>query len=241
MLKDHLQSLKADRSTTLTNTIFATSNAANMHLSTVHQSSYYSGPSTSAANMTSSPCFNMTIGSRIMRHCRPCTNATSLFASPSSTHLFARNIDDRQSQGTHTMATVGIIIGVIIGCLCVAAIWGWAVKSNKKAFVKSQNRRGRVVRHGNGYGGSSEKHDMETDKHSHAYQGDGGLAAPLRSARSNGTRFPVRSSHARSGRSNQSRGPYADGNPFSAVAGFEEGGSQGRGRYNNTRGSSRHS
>lgn len=219
-----------------------------MHVSTVHQSSYYSGPSSSAANMTSSPCFNMTMSSRIMRHCRPCTslnstNATSSFASPSSTHghaILPRNIDDRQSQGSHTMATVGIIFGVIIGCFLVAAIIGWSHKSNKKAFAKSQNRRGQVVRRGNGHGhgGFSEKDQ---------YQGDGGLDDPPRIARSHGTRFPVRSQPGHSGRShhsdrsNQPRGPYQDGTPFSAVAGFEEMGGQSRGRYNGTRGSSRRS
>jgi hypothetical protein len=115
-----------------------------MHLSTVHNSNYYSAPP-SAANMTSTPCFNMSIGSRIMRHCRPCTSlngtdATSLYAGPSSTHdfaLLARNLDSRQSQGTHTMIIVGIIFAVALGCLCVAAIIGWSVKSNRAAFAKS--------------------------------------------------------------------------------------------------------
>lgn len=251
VLNDNPRSLKIDQLTTLTNTtISAASNATRMHLSTVHQSSYYSGTSSSAADMTFSPCFNMTMSSRIMRHCRPCTslngtNATSLFASPSSTHGFPilpRNIDDRESQGSHTMATVGIIIGIIIGCFCVAAIIGWSVKSNKKAFAKSQNRRGQVVRRGNGnghgHGGFSEKDQ---------YQGDGGLDAPPRTARSHGTRFPVRSQPGHSGRSNQygrshhsdrsnqPRGPYQDGTPFSAVAGFEESGGHSRGRYTNGR------
>lgn len=211
-----------------------------MHLSTVHQSSYYSGPPSNAANMTSSPCFNMTMASRIMRHCRPCTslngtNATSIHSSPSLAHGFPilpRNIDSRESQNSHTMAIVGVIIGVILGCLCVAAIIGWSVKSNKKAFAKSQSRRSRVVRHGNGHGGFSEKDP---------YQGDGGLDAPPRTARSNGTRFPVRSQSKHSARSNQPRGPYQDGTPFSAVAGFEEMVGQSRGRYNGSRASSRRS
>ena len=210
-----------------------------MHLSTVHNSHYYSGPS-SAANMTSTVhCFNMTMSSRIMRHCRPCTNlngtnATSAYAGPSFTYLFARNLDDRQSQNSHTMAIVGVILGVTIGLLLCAALMGWAKKSNIKANKARQAALARrAARLGNGYGdGFSEKG---------AYQGDGGLDAPPRTARSHGTRFPVRSQPGHSGRSNQSRGPYADGSPFSAVAGFEEGGSQGRGRYNATRGSSRRS
>lgn len=214
-----------------------------MHLSTVHNSNYYSGLSSSAANMTSLPCFNMTMAFRIMRHCRPCTifngtNATSLHSSPSPTHAFPilpRNIDSRESQNSHTMATFGVIIGVILGCLCVAAILGWSVKSNKKAFAKSQGRRGRVARHGNGHGngGFSDEKDP--------YQGDGGLDAPPRTARSHGTRFPVRSQSKHSGRFSQPRGPYQDGTPFSAVAGFEEMSGQSRGRYNGSRGSSRRS
>jgi hypothetical protein len=209
-----------------------------MHLSTVHNSNYYSGP----ANMTSTVhCFNMTLSSRIMRHCRPCTslngtNATSAFSGPGSTHLFARNIDDRQSQNSHTMAIVGIILGVIAGLLLCAALMGWAKKSNikaDKARKAALARRAARLGNGNSYGGGlSEKG---------AYHGDGGLDAPPRTARSHGTRFPVRSQPGHSGRSNQSRGPYADGSPFSAVAGFEEGGSQGRGRYSGTRGSSRRS
>lgn len=211
-----------------------------MHLSTVHNSNYYSGPSSAATNMTSTVhCFNMTMSSRIMRHCRPCTsingtNATSVYAGPSSTHLFARNIDDRDSQNTHTTAIVGAILGIALGCLCVAAIWGWAVKSNKKADKARKAALAKFAdRHGhNGHGGGSEKG---------SYQGDGGLNAPPRTARSHGPRFPVRSQPEHSGRSNQSRGPYADGSCFSAVAGFEEGGSQGRGRYVNGRSSSRRS
>jgi hypothetical protein len=212
-----------------------------MHLSTVHNSNYYSGPSSAATNMTSTvPCFNMTMSSRIMRHCRPCTsingtNATSVYAGPSSTHLFARNIDDRDSQGTHTMAIVGAILGIALGCLCVAAIWGWATKSNVKANKARKAALARFAdRHGhNGNGGGFSEKGL--------YQGDGGLAAPSRSARSHGPRFLVRSQPAHSGRSNQSRGPYADGSRFSAVAGFEEGGSQGRGRSANGRSSSRRS
>lgn len=207
-----------------------------MHLSTVHNSNYYSSPP-SAANMTSTVhCFNMTMSSRIMRHCRPCTsingtNATSVFSGP-STQLFARNIDDRQSQNSHTMAIVGFILGVIAGLLLCAALMGWAKKSNIKADkARKAALARRAARLGNGYGGGfSEKG---------AYQGDGGLDAPPRTACSHGTRFPVRSQPGHPGRSNQSRGPYADESPFSAVAGFEEGGSQGRGRYNGTRGSSR--
>jgi hypothetical protein len=208
-----------------------------MHLSTVHNSNYYSAPP-SAANMTSTPCFNMSIGSRIMRHCRPCTSlngtdATSLYAGPSSTHdfaLLARNLDSRQSQGTHTMIIVGIIFAVALGCLCVAAIIGWSVKSNRAAFAKSGGNRGRVVRHGNA--GSSEKDYA-------SYQGDGGLDAPPKSARSNGPRFPVRSQPHHSARSNQERGPYQDSSPFSAVPTFESRGDQGRGRNQYSHGSQR--
>jgi len=201
-----------------------------MHLSTVHNSNYYSA-APSAANTTSTVpgCFNMTIGTSLNG-----TNSTAFSAGPTSTHgslLLARNIDDRGSQGTHTMVTVGIIFGVALGCLCVAAIIGWAVRSNKAAFAKSGGNRGRIVRHGNG--GLSEKGYAETRRD--AYQGDGGLNAPPRSA--NGPRFSVRSQPHHSARSNQGRGPYQDATPFSATPSFESRGDQGRGRNQYSHGS----
>ena len=224
-----------------------------MHLTTVHNSNYYSGaPSTAnMTNMTSTVhCLNTSVTSRIMRHCRPCTsmngtNATALHVGPSSTHdfaLLARNVDSRESQGTHTMVTVGIILGVAFGCLCVAAILGWAVKLNKAAFAKSQGRRAHVVSRGNG-GSSSEKDYTEARRQ--AYQGDGGLNAPPRSARSNGPRFPSARfgcDAARSGRSQskhssgrQAKGPYQDDTPFSATPSFEARGGSGRNQYSNGR------
>jgi hypothetical protein len=101
-----------------------------MHLSTVHSSSYYSGPSSTNLN-SAGPCSNM---SMISRH----------FA------LHSRNIDSRENQGMHTTAIIGVIAAVIVGCLLVAALIGWAVKSNRAAFEASGGRRGHVIRHGNG-------------------------------------------------------------------------------------------
>jgi hypothetical protein len=217
-----------------------------MHLSTVHSSSYYSGPS--SANSTSAgPCLNMSITSRIMRGCQTCVSTNGINATTSFA-LHSRNIDPREYQGIHTAGILGVIAAVIVGCLLVAAIIGWAVKSNRAAFEASGGRRGHVVRHGNG-----EKVPVP----SNVYQGDAGLNAPPRSygGGRNGVAFPgPRNGFApRSGASNrsaprsaprsggskhsaanrtQAKGPYADASPFSAVPTFEARGAQGNNSRN---------
>lgn len=224
-----------------------------MHLSTVHSSSYYSSSPSPTKMISTVNSLNMSMISRIMRSCRSCTttngaNATTLFANPSTAHdfiLHSSNIDSRENEGNHTMVIVGIIFGVLFGCLCVAALIGHSVKSNKKAYAASGGQRARV-KHGN------NAHNREQGD---AYQGDGGLNPPPRShgSRSNAPRFPgsrfgcehARAGSKHSGRSQRSagsqskqsaksdrrRGPYQDDTPFSAIPNMEEGrGSQGRGR-----------
>lgn len=190
-----------------------------MHLTTVHSSSYYSGPTTAIVK-TTVHCLNMTMTSRIMRGV-----------------LHSRNVDSRESQGTHTTITIGIIAGVFLGLLCVAAIIGWAHKSNKAAFAASGGQRGRVVRHGNKGQTSYEKGSIHNN--GQAYQGGAGLNAPPRSygGRSRVVQFPgprngyaARSGGNHSAKSNHARFPYCDASPYSATPTFEARGDQGHSR-----------
>lgn len=176
----------------------------------------------------------------------PLTNGTNITvpSNISSTYSFtlhARDIDSRENQGLSTMAIVGIIAAVIIGVLCVAAIIGWAHKSNRAAFAASSGRRGQV-RRGKGSSGHA---DLEKGTYGpslkHAYSGNaGGMPVPSRSYDRSKTRFPVNTSRSTGGRSarpahGQGQGPYGDDSPYSSTPSMEprESERQARNQYSN--------
>lgn len=201
-----------------------------MHLTTVHNSRYYSATPAAPTMNSTGHCINMTMTSRIMRSCSPCmsmlnTNTTGFHGNMSALHgfaLHARSIEDNENQGTHAMTIVGVIIGISIGVILVAVLIGHAVKSNRKAYAASGNKR-HAARTGKGNQFRSRSNlDRGTMRYGSATGGIG-LAAPSRSysgGRQKTAQFPG-PRNGYSTKPNGARGPYQDGSAYAATHAWE--------------------
>lgn len=220
-----------------------------MHLTTVHNSRYYSATPAAPTISSTGHCPDLTMTSRIMRGCSSCmnmlnTNTTSFNGNMSATHSFAlhsRSIDDKENQGTHAMTIVGVIIGVSIGIILVAVLIGHAVKSNRKAYAASGNKRHAARTGKSNQFRSQSPLERGTMRYGQPV-GDIGLAAPSRSysgCRQKAAQFPG-PRNGYSAKPNGDRGPYQDGSAYAATHAWKAKGEQAReGRSQSRRGESR--